>query len=148
MKKSVAWFALAVTAACGPSPITTERLERSVGPTFNNLVRAQLDRMGFTPPTAGGLAVIAACQKVATGSGTAGSFENRGSGEWQCAIDWHTANGQTLRDTYDLAVGADGCYAATIDGAESQVGGPTVQTRDGRTVRNLLYTFEGCFDTT
>jgi hypothetical protein len=42
----------------------------------------------------------------------------------------------------------DGCYTATADGAEAHVGGPTLKTLRGATVRNLLYAFDGCFDTT
>ena len=61
---------------------------------------------------------------------------------------WFQSNLKILRDTYDLSVGTDGCYTATIDGAESAMGGPTIMASDGRNVRNLLYTFEGCFDTT
>ena len=37
---------------------------------------------------------------------------------------------------------------ATIEGSEAGLGGPTVTTQDGKTVRNLLYAFDGCFDTT
>jgi hypothetical protein len=52
-----------------------------------------------------------------------------------------------LRDAYDLFVGTDGCYTATVDVTEGHLGGPTVKSSDGRDVRNLLYAFEGCFDT-
>jgi hypothetical protein len=51
-----------------------------------------------------------------------------------------------LRDTFDLFVNTDGCYTATVSG--ENLGGPTLTTSDGRHVRNLLYTFDGCFDTT
>jgi hypothetical protein len=37
-------------------------------------------------------------------------------------------------------------YTATTS-AES-IGGPVLKAEDGREVRNLLYAFEGCFDTT
>jgi hypothetical protein len=60
---------------------------------------------------------------------------------------WYGPNRASLRDTYDLSVGTDGCYTATVDGSEA-LGGPTITLPDGRNVRNLLYTFEGCFDTT
>jgi hypothetical protein len=53
-----------------------------------------------------------------------------------------------LRDRYDVAVGTDGCYTATVDGAEADLGGPTITLPNGGTVRNLVYAFDGCFDTT
>jgi hypothetical protein len=38
------------------------------------------------------------------------------------------------------------CYTATVVG--ENLGGPTLKASDGRIVRNLMYAFEGCFDTT
>jgi hypothetical protein len=35
---------------------------------------------------------------------------------------------------------------ATASG--ESLGGPMLKSEDGRAVRNLLYAFEGCFDTT
>ena len=80
----------------------------------------------------------ASCRRLA-GSGA-------GSGEWVCTLEWRSPQRQTLRDTYDLFVATDGCYTATVSG--DTLGGPTLKTSDGRDVRNLLYTLEGCFDTT
>jgi hypothetical protein len=45
-------------------------------------------------------------------------------------------------------VTTDGCYTATVDASDSRLGGPTLTARDGTTVTNLLYVFDGCFDTT
>jgi hypothetical protein len=44
-----------------------------------------------------------------------------------------------------LFVTTDRCYTASIDG--EAIGGPTLKAEDGRVVRNLLHTFECCFDT-
>ena len=63
-----------------------------------------------------------------------------------CTLVWRAANRGTLHDTYDLFVATDGCYTATVAG--EGLGGPTLKASDERDVRNLLYTFEGCFDTT
>jgi hypothetical protein len=71
-----------------------------------------------------------------------------GAGEWVCRLTWQIPNRQILRDTYDLSVATDGCYTATVDAAEGHLGGPTLKGSDGTDVRNLTYTFEGCFDTT
>ena len=65
-----------------------------------------------------------------------------------CFLGWHGPNGKVLRDTYDLSVGTDGCYTATVEGPDANLGGPTSIASDGSNVRNLLYIFEGCFDTT
>jgi hypothetical protein len=68
-----------------------------------------------------------------------------GSGEWVCSLAWKGPHQRTLRDTYDLFVTTDGCYTATV--AVESLGGPTLRAEDGSVVKNLLHTFEGCFDT-
>ena len=69
-----------------------------------------------------------------------------GSGEWACTVIWMGPQGQSVRDAYDLFVYTDGCYMAAL-GSES-LGGPILKTPDDKSVRNLLYAFDGCFDTT
>jgi hypothetical protein len=124
--------------ACGPSPVTSARIEGAIAPTFANLVQLQVSRLGLLPMAASDLGVTASCRKLAGGTS--------GSGDWVCTLTWHGAHRQTLNDTYDLFVAPDGCYTATVDG--EQLGAPFLQTRDGRDIRNLLNAFEGCFDTT
>ncbi len=43
--------AIATVAAfgCGPSPITSGRIEGAIAPTFANLVHVQLSRLGLPP---------------------------------------------------------------------------------------------------
>jgi hypothetical protein len=125
---------------CGSSPITSARIEAAIGQTFANLVHAQLARTRLSPVPVSDITVTASCYR-SDGSTV-------GTGEWVCTLIWHGPNQTTLHDTYDLSVGTDGCYTAVVDAAESQLGGPTIKTADGSTVRNLLYSFEGCFDTT
>jgi hypothetical protein len=129
-----------ILAGCGASPITGDRVERAMAPTFANLVHAQLQRMGLGEVPAAQLRVVASCYRV----GGAGA----GAGEWTCTVVWAGPRGTTLRDTYDLTVGANGCYTATLTSSgEATLGGPIVMATDGRQVRNLLYAFDGCFDT-
>jgi hypothetical protein len=128
--------------ACGQSPITAARIERGFAPTFANLVHLQLPRVGLPALAPSEINVKASCRKLVQPSPPAGA------GEWVCTLAWHGPNGERLQDTYDLSVGTDGCYTATIEGAEANLGGPTLTAPDGTSVRNLLYTFEGCFDTT
>ena len=139
--------ALAIAAAiavagCGTSPVTSARIEAAIAPTFANLVHLQLARTGLPSVAASDVKVMASCRRNVADSGPAGS------GDWVCTLVWYGPNRRPLGDVYDLYVGTDGCYTATVEGAEAQLGGPVVTTSDGSNVRNLLYVFEGCFDTT
>ena len=125
---------------CGPSPITSARIDKAIEPTFANLVRIQLSRLGLPHTAASDIKVTASCRKAVEGNGSGGA------GDWVCTLVWHGPRRETLRDTYDLSVATDGCYTATVDG--EKLGGPTLKASDGSDVRNLLYAFEGCFDTT
>jgi hypothetical protein len=107
--------------------------------TFANLVSVQVSRLEIPAMTPSEFDVTASCRKQAGGS-------DAGAGEWMCRLRWLSPDRQTLRDTFDLVVTTDGCYTATAEG--EQFGGPTLTARSGRAVRNLLHTFEGCFDTT
>jgi hypothetical protein len=104
-------------------------------------VHLQLLRIGLPPVAASDITVKTGCRKLVPETGLAGA------GDWVCTLVWSGPNGVPLTDAYDLAVSTDGCYTASAEGAEAGMGGPTVATRDGRLIRNLLYTFEGCFDT-
>ena len=129
-----------VVFGCGPSPITSGRIERAIAPTFGNLIHVQLSWLGQPPVAGSDIKVTASCRKLGVASGA------DGAGEWVCTLVWRAANRGTLHDTYDLLVATDGCYTATVAG--ESLGGPTLKASDERDVRNLLYTFEGCFDTT
>lgn len=133
--------ALVVLAAygCGSSPIVPARLEPALAGTFANLLHLQVSLMGLAPIAPSDVAVRTSCRKLL---GT----RNAGSGDWMCTVSWRGPDRQPLTDTYDLFVTTDGCYTATIEG--ESLGGPLLRTRDGREVKNLLHTFEGCFDTT
>ena len=127
---------ISTTMACGASPITPDRIERAVAPTFANLIHTQVAWLGLAPMAAADFEVSASCRKPVGGT--------TGSGEWICTLQWKSPDRQHLRDIYDLLVTPDGCYAATVEG--ESLGGPMLTAPDGRRVRNLLYAFEGCFD--
>jgi hypothetical protein len=131
-----------MTSACGPSPVTSSRIEKAIAPTFANLVHIQIARIGLAPVAAPEIRVVANCRKAVPETGPGGA------GDWVCVLDWYGPNRKVLRDVYDVSVATSGCYTATLEGSEAGLGGPTVVTRDGATVRNLLYVFDGCFDTT
>ena len=134
----LAAMATVVACGCGSSPITPTRIEAAIETTFANLVELQVSRLRLRPMTASDFAVTAICRRQVAGS-------NAGAGDWMCALVWQGPDRQTLRDTYDLFVTTDGCYTASLDG--ETFGGPTLKASDGSDVKNLLYTFEGCFDT-
>ena len=130
---------MAVAASsCGSSPITSDRIEHAVELTFANLVQVQVNWLGLPPMPAAEFEVTAVCSKQSAGNSV-------GAGEWVCRLRWISPDRQTLRDTLDVFVTTDGCYSATPEG--EHFGGPTLKTSNGADVRNLLYSFEGCFDT-
>lgn len=131
------------TLGCQSGGVTGARLEQAVAPTFANLVATQESILNLPPVSATSLRSTASCQK------TAAPGDTRGGGSWRCTLTWFApGHREPLRDTYDLSVANDGCYTATADGAEAHIGGPTLTTKSGIVVTNLLYTFDGCFDTT
>lgn len=135
--------AMVALAGCGGSPITAQRIERAIAPTFANLAHLQVPAMGLPPMAPAEFAASASCRKVAA-PGAASTHS--GSGDWICTIQWRGPGQRPLRDVYDLFVMTDGCYTATVEG--ESLAKPILTTKDGREVRNLLYVFEGCFDTT
>jgi len=127
-----------------PEGVTAARIEEALAPTFGNLVNLQRSRLGLPEIGSGVLQAAAQCQKAG-----ATARASRGAGEWTCTLRWSSPGQRlALRDTYDLSVTPDGCFAATADGSEAHLGGPTIKARDGTSLTNLLYRFEGCFDTT
>lgn len=127
-----------VVFGCGPSPITPTRIEGAIGPTFANLVHTQMSWLGLPAMSVSDLSVSARCRRLLG--------EDIGAGEWTCSLVWRGPDRRVLRDTYELLVTPDGCYTATA--SRDSLGGPTLKAENGRDVRNLLSTFEGCFDTT
>ena len=130
--------ALVVSGCSRYSPITAPRVEKAIASVFSNLVETQVSWLGLPRITAREVAASANCLKLPTG-GT-------GAGEWVCTVIWMGPRGQSVRDAYDLFVTTDGCYMASLAG--ESLGGPVLKTKDGTNVRNLLYAFDGCFDTT
>jgi hypothetical protein len=130
--------ALAVSGCSSYSPITPVRIEKAIASTFANLVETQVSWVGLPRMSAAEVAASAHCLKLPTGG--------VGAGEWVCTVIWMGPQGQSVRDAYDLFIATDGCYMASLAG--ESLGGPILRTKDGKNVRNLLYAFDGCFDTT
>ena len=134
---TVVMAALGVSGCTKHSPITSARIERAIASTFSNLVETQVSWVGLPRMTAAEVRASARCLKLPTGG--------IGSGEWVCTVIWMGPKGQSVRDAYDLFVATDGCYMASLAG--ESLGGPILRTKDHKNVRNLLYAFDGCFDT-
>jgi hypothetical protein len=130
--------ALVASGCSSYSPITPARIEEAVALTFSNLVETQVAWLGLARMSAAEVSASARCLKLPTGG--------VGAGEWVCTVTWMGPQGQSVRDAYDLFVATDGCYMASLAG--ESLGGPILKTQDGENVRNLLYAFDGCFDTT
>src|SRR5262245_19771703 len=139
LHRSLIVIAAVATSCCGSSPITSARIEQAIEPTFANLVKVQVSWLEMAPMDASEFQVTASCRRQTSGS-------DAGAGEWACTLRWLGPDFQTLRDSFDLFVTTDGCYTATAAG--ESLGGPRLKMSDGTEVRNLLYSFEGCFDTT
>jgi hypothetical protein len=143
MRAIVAAAAVLAVTGCGRSPITAQRIERAIAPTFANLMQLQVPSMGLPAIAAAEFGAAASCRKVGASAEPAA---HAGSGDWVCTIQWRGPGQRPLRDVYDLFVATDGCYTATVEG--ESLARPVLTTKDGREVKNLLYVFEGCFDTT
>lgn len=135
---SVVAAVLAASGCSSYSPITPDRIETAIASTFSNLVETQVSWVGLPRMTATDVGASAHCLKLPTGG--------QGAGEWVCTVIWMGPKGQSVRDAYDLFVTTDGCYMASLSG--ESLGGPILKSPDGKAVRNLLYAFDGCFDTT
>ena len=138
-RQAAAILGVLATIGCGKSPITAKRIEPAIERTFANLVELQVARMRLPPMAAPDFAVTAICRRQMVES-------EAGAGEWTCRMVWQGPNRRTLRDEYELFDNTDGCYTATL--SSESLGGPVLIAPDGRKVKNLLYAFEGCFDTT
>lgn len=142
MRRVIAAAVTMLAAGCGGSPITAARIERAIAPTFANLLHLQVPAMGLPAMSPAEFSPSASCRKV----GAPGDpSTHAGSGDWICTIQWRGPGQRPLRDVYELFVMTDGCYTATVEG--ESLARPVLTTKDGREVKNLLYVFEGCFDT-
>ncbi|MBE7188401.1 hypothetical protein [Jatrophihabitans endophyticus] len=129
-------------AGCGASPITPDRLQTSIAPTFARLYRLQQREAGNPTPSLASLRPRASCTKGSP------QDEQRGAGnDWTCLVSYSAAGADTrVVATYLVTVQPDGCYAADGDGPQTLNGRPTITGRGYRQVTNPLFLLNGCFD--
>lgn len=135
----VAGVVLLGAAGLGPTDLTAQRLQASIGSTFSRLsaVRYQWQTGApgqVTPP------MPASCNRGA------GTQRSSGAGDdWSCVIevtDSSAGGGQAV--TFDVTLKPDGCYTAE---AGSSFGALLVTNQQGRPFINPVYAFDGCFGT-
>ncbi len=127
-------------AGCASTGITSDRVSRSVAPTFERMYRWQQRLEGAS--TARPLDAKASCVK-----GDA-SVRDQGAGSnWVCTITFLISGADTpVSFNWNLTVKPDGCW--TAEGTPVQLGGQTIRTRAGKTVANPIYAVDGCFPAT
>jgi len=139
---TVTLLVIASGSGCASRGVTANKLEVAVAATFANLIQVQEAMLEMPPVDATDLRASATCRRIGPGADPAGG------GDWACTLHWFVPGRKlALHETYDLSVSTDGCYTATTEGADAHVGGARLATRHG-SVTNLLYVFNGCFDTT
>jgi len=141
---AVLGVAAVMVALCflGSDPITPQRLEAELKPTFNNLTIYQQELLGrhIVPGTK--LNDTSVCARRGNALDGAGD-------DWVCTVDVLTPQADTPNPNfepvdYDVSIKVNGCYSA--DGPPSFVGNETFNDPKGKTVYNPLFEIYGCFN--
>ena len=139
MKRAIVLVALAA-AGCSSTGITSDRLSRSVAPTFEHMYRwkQQLEGASSAKP----LDTTAHCVK-----GDASVRDEGAGSNWICTVSFLVDGpGTPVSFNWNLAVRPNGCW--TAEGTPVQLGGQTIRTRAGKTVADPIYAVDGCFPAT
>ncbi|TMK85168.1 MAG: hypothetical protein E6G44_07960 [Actinobacteria bacterium] len=132
---------LALASALDRTWITSDRLQRSIAPTFKNLVAVEQTMLG-RPDKARSLNVFAFCRRESVIRGP-----SKGSGDdWVCSLNVTGPRLGQISVSYGITVKPNGCY--TAEGPASVVGPLHIRDAHRRTVINPLYVFDGCIVST
>lgn len=127
---------------CGPTPITAQKLQASIAPTFSSLYVQEQVAQGNPPPVEKDLHTSADCLK-----GTPGDTQQGAGNDWVCHVTYVVAGpGTRVVASYTVDVQTNGCYAADGDGPTSLNGSRTITGPSYRQVLNPLWLINGCFD--
>ena len=134
----VAGVALLGAAGLGPTNLTAQRLQTSIGPTFARLSAVRYQWQTGTPGEAN-VPMTATCNR---GDGTQ---KSSGAGDdWACVVvDSNPADG-AQPVTFDVSLKPNGCYTAEAGAA---FGALLVGNEQGKPFINPVYAFDGCFGT-
>jgi hypothetical protein len=128
-------------SACGASPVTRARLERSLPQSFANQYVLQAAILGHKGVTVGSLTPRAQCDKGGP------KVADRGLGaDWVCFMDWKDPNVPVVDGSakFELNVHSNNCYTAT--GPTKLIGLRTITDTHGTFVDNPVFEFDTCFD--
>lgn len=132
----------AAVIAGGDSAVTRGRLERSLPATFANQYVAWTHLQGRTDVTTKSLQPKAMCEK-----GGAGTPDIGPGSDWICLMSWKDPEVPMPPEGYgkfELNVHTNDCYVA--GGPSKLTGVQTLTDKNGKTVNNPVYEFDGCFD--
>lgn len=121
--------------------ITRPRLERSVATSFDNVYSQQAALLGHKGVTPSSMRTKIMCDK---GPGVPQSGPGTG---WNCLASWHDPSVPMPSTGYgklEVSVHTNGCY--TVGAPSTLVGYQTITDKNGRTVNNPAYEFDGCLD--
>ncbi len=141
MRRALALAGLAAVASgCASTGITSDRVSRSVAPTFEHMYRWKQRLEGAS--TAKPLDTRAHCVK-----GDASVRDEGAGSNWVCTITFLVDGPDTpVSFNWNLTVKPNGCW--TAEGTPLQLGGQTIRTRAGKTVADPIYAVDGCFPAT
>lgn len=125
-------------AGLGPTTLTAQRLQASIGRTFANLSAVRYEWQTGQPGQAN-VAMTATCNR---GDGTQRSS---GAGDdWACIIVESDPAYGAQPVSFDVTLKPDGCYSADAGAA---YGALLIPGEHGRAFINPVYAFDGCFGT-
>jgi hypothetical protein len=128
-------------SACGSSPVTRPRLERSLPQSFANQYLQQARILGHTGVTVRSLHARAQCDKGGP------KIADQGPGaDWICFMSWKDPNVPIPDGSakFELNVRSNACYTAT--GPTKLIGLRTITDTQGSFVDNPVFEFDTCFD--
>jgi len=136
-------LALVATASSwGPAGVTANRLEHSIGQTFNNLTLLQQRLLGHTAAISSNSRVLSHCARRSRTSDGPGD-------DWSCTlVAFITQPGAVpfwgTPVIYDISVKSNGCYKA--EAPPTSVGNLMMRDAHGNQVVNPMSTIYGCFN--
>lgn len=132
----------AAVIAGGDSAVTRARLERSVPQTFSRQYVAWTHLQGRHDVTVQSMHAKAMCEK-----GDASTPDIGPGSDWNCLVSWDDPENPMPPEGYgklELNVHTNDCYTAA---SSAKLTGVQMMTdKNGRTVSNPVYEFDGCFD--
>jgi len=134
----VAGVVLLGAAGLGPTNLTAQRLQASIGPTFARLSAVRYAWQTGTPGEAS-VPMTATCNR---GDGTQ---QSSGPGDdWACIVVESNPSYGDQPVTFDVTLKPNGCYSAEAGAA---FGALLINNEQGKPFINPVYAFDGCFGT-